>query len=120
MAREILELAEEQFQKKRDEEGGATPTHLRITPPSRMYCLSHFSYILIIDKGSISLSKNPDHHANTKHIALRYHFIRHHVGKRNVRMEYINTTAMAADILTKALPREQHETTAAMLGMVAV
>jgi hypothetical protein len=50
MAREILELAEEQFQKKRDEEGGATPTHLRITPPSRMYCLSHFSYILIINR----------------------------------------------------------------------
>jgi hypothetical protein len=71
-------------------------------------------------QGSISLTKNPEHHANTKHIALRYHFIRHHVGKRNIRLEYISTKAMAADVLTKALPREQHEATAAMLGMVAV
>jgi Reverse transcriptase (RNA-dependent DNA polymerase) len=84
------------------------------------YDTAHATTLYSDSQGSISLSKNPDHHANTKHIALRYHFIRHHVGKRNVRLEYINTTAMAADVLTKALPREQHETTAAMLGMVAV
>jgi hypothetical protein len=70
-------------------------------------------------QGSISLSKNPDHHANTKHIALRYHFIRHHVAKRNVHMQHVGTKAMAADVLTKALPRAQHEATSAMLGMIA-
>ena len=83
------------------------------------YDTSHATTLYSDSQGSISLSKNPDHHANTKHIALRYHFIRHHVSKRNIRLEYISTTAMAADVLTKALPREQHEATAAMLGMVA-
>jgi hypothetical protein len=42
MAREILELAEEQFPKKRDEERGATPTHLHITSPSTHVLLDSF------------------------------------------------------------------------------
>jgi hypothetical protein len=71
-------------------------------------------------KGSIALAKNPEHHANTKHIALRYHFIRHHVAERSIHLEYINTTAMAADILTKALSRDKHNSTAALLGMQAI
>ena len=71
-------------------------------------------------KGSIALAKNPEHHANTKHIDLRYHFIRHHVAERSIHLEYINTTAMAADILTKALSRDKHRAAAALLGMEAV
>ena len=84
------------------------------------YNTTHATVLYSDSQGGISLSKNPDHHANSKHIALRHHFIRHHVGKRNIRLEYIKSTAMAADVLTKALPREQHEITAAMFGMVAV
>ena len=74
----------------------------------------------VLYSDSIALAKNPEHHANTKHIALRYHFIRHHVAERSIHLEYINTTAMAADILTKALSRDKHRTAAALLGMEAV
>ena len=66
---------------------------------------------------AVSRLQEPDHHANTKHIDLRYHFIRHHVEKRNVRLEHIHTTAMAADVLTKPLSGEKHIITANLLGM---
>ena len=72
-------------------------------------------------KGCISLSKNPEHYANTKHIDLRYHFIRDHVvNKRTVHLQYINTTAMAADVLTKALSRDRHQAAVELLGMQAI
>ena len=72
-------------------------------------------------KGSISLSKNPEHHANTKHIDLRYHFIRDHVAnQRTIHLQYINTTAMTADVLTKALSRDKHRAALELLGMQAI
>jgi hypothetical protein len=72
-------------------------------------------------KGCISLSKNPEHHSNTKHIDLRYHFIRDHViTKKTIHLQYINTTAMTADVLTKALSRDRHQTAVQLLGMQAI
>ena len=72
-------------------------------------------------KGCISLSKNPEHHANTKHIDLRYHFIRDHVvNKRSIHLQYINTTAMTADVFTKALSRDRHQAALELLGMQAI
>ena len=73
------------------------------------------------NKGCISLSKNPEHHANTKHIDLRYHFIRDHIAdKRTIHLQYINTTAMTADVFTKALSRERHQAALELLGMQAI
>jgi hypothetical protein len=68
-------------------------------------------------KGSIALAKNPDHHSLTKHIDMKYHFIRLHIVERAIRLEYLNTSVMAADLLTKALPRHRHESTAGLLGV---
>ena len=50
-----------------------------------------------------------DHAGNfgrTKHIDVRYHFVRERIQQRNVRMDYIPTSKNVADIFTKALPRE--------------
>jgi hypothetical protein len=42
-------------------------------------------------------------HARTKHIAIRYHFIRQEVDKDNVCFDYIETSKQAADGVTKPL-----------------
>ena len=50
-----------------------------------------------------------DHAGNfqrTKHIDVRYHFVRERIQKGSVRVDYVPTSENVADIFTKALPRE--------------
>jgi transposase InsO family protein len=71
------------------------------------------------NQGSIALSKNPDSHRRTKHIDVRFHLIREHVKKRTVVLQYVSTSEMPADALTKSLPPHKHRHCAALLGMGA-
>ena len=56
------------------------------------------------NQGTIALTKNPKNHSRTKHIDIKYHFVRGTVEKKDVRLVYCPTEKMVADILTKALP----------------
>jgi hypothetical protein len=50
-----------------------------------------------------------DHAGNfsrTKHIDVRYHFVRERVERGDIRVDYVSTDEQVADIFTKALPRE--------------
>jgi hypothetical protein len=60
------------------------------------------------NKSTICLSKNPEFHSRTKHIDIRYHFIKEKITEKIIKIEYIPTDQMLADILTKALPRIKH------------
>jgi hypothetical protein len=53
----------------------------------------------------IKLSENPVFHDRSKHIKIRYHFIRDYVQKGAVELQYISTEEQIVDILTKALGR---------------
>ncbi|TPX54919.1 hypothetical protein PhCBS80983_g05689 [Powellomyces hirtus] len=55
------------------------------------------------NQSCISPAMNPVHHARTKHIDIRHHFIRDHVDKE-IHLEYLPTADMVADSLTKTLP----------------
>jgi hypothetical protein len=59
-------------------------------------------------QGSIALSKNPEHHARSKHIDIRHHFVREQVAAGTVALQYVSTNDMIADVLTKALSKMQH------------
>jgi len=52
---------------------------------------------------AINISKNPVQHSRTKHIDIRYHFIRDLVDSKQVVLEYVATENQLADIFTKAL-----------------
>ena len=52
---------------------------------------------------AINLSKNPLHHARTKHIDIRHHFLRDNISKEIISLEFINSENQLADILTKPL-----------------
>jgi hypothetical protein len=43
---------------------------------------------------------------NTKHIAIRYHFLRDHQQKGDIEIAYINTKEQLADIFTKPLDEQ--------------
>jgi hypothetical protein len=58
---------------------------------------------------TISISKNPVMHSKTKHIPIKYHFLREQVAEKNIRVEYVGTKEQVADIFTKPLPWEDFE-----------
>ncbi|XP_065628616.1 secreted RxLR effector protein 161-like [Quercus suber] len=58
---------------------------------------------------AINLSKNPVQHSKSKHIEIRYHFIRDLVEERTVYLEFINTKNQKADIFTKPLDGPKFE-----------
>nr|GEV04944.1 copia protein [Tanacetum cinerariifolium] len=66
----------------------------------------HFDNILIYcdSKSTIAISCNPVQHSRTKHIAVRYHFIKEHVEKGTIELYFVKTDYQLADIFTKALP----------------
>jgi hypothetical protein len=59
---------------------------------------------LICDSTSaISVAKNLILHYRTKHIEVRYHFLRDNVEKGNIHLIHVPTEKQLVDILTKSL-----------------
>jgi hypothetical protein len=55
------------------------------------------------NQACIAISKNPEKHSRTKHIEVKYHFIRDLVSTNRVKLQYCSTEDQHADILTKPL-----------------
>uniref|UniRef100_H3GB69 Reverse transcriptase Ty1/copia-type domain-containing protein n=1 Tax=Phytophthora ramorum TaxID=164328 RepID=H3GB69_PHYRM len=71
------------------------------------------------NQGCIALAKNPAYHSRTKHIDLKYHFLREKVEDKVIVLEYKPTDEMIADGFTKALARPKHRQFLVGLGMDA-
>ncbi|XP_066354384.1 uncharacterized mitochondrial protein AtMg00810-like [Miscanthus floridulus] len=59
------------------------------------------------NQSAIALSRNRVFHDRSKHIDVRFHYIRECVEENRVQLQSIGTLEQLADILTKALGREQ-------------
>lgn len=66
---------------------------------------------------AIRLVKNPEFHRRTKHIDVRYHFIREKFNDDLFKLEHISTDEMIADIFTKALPKIRFEYLRTLMGI---
>ena len=74
--------------------------------------------VLYLDnKSAIDLAKNPVFHGRSKHIDIRYHFIRECVKKGEIIVIHIGTDMQKADVLTKALSVIKFEKMCKLLGM---
>jgi hypothetical protein len=72
------------------------------------------------NQSAIALAKEHQYHARTKHIDVRYHFIRWIVEEGKIHLIYCPTDEMVADTLTKALPSAKVKHFATALGLVTV
>nr|GEX83951.1 copia protein [Tanacetum cinerariifolium] len=79
----------------------------------------HFKKIPIYydSKSAIAISRNPVQHSRTKHITVRYHFIKEHVEKGTIELYFVKTDYQLADIFTKALPADRFNYLVCRLGM---
>nr|GEV66223.1 hypothetical protein [Tanacetum cinerariifolium] len=79
----------------------------------------HFNKIPIYydSKSTIAISCNLVQHSRTKHIAVRYHFIKEHVEKGTIELYFVKTDYELADLFTKALPANRFNYLVRRLGM---
>nr|GEV04808.1 retrovirus-related Pol polyprotein from transposon TNT 1-94 [Tanacetum cinerariifolium] len=66
---------------------------------------------------SIAISCNPVHHSYTKHIDVRYYFIKEKVEKGIIELFFVGTEYQLAGLFTKPLPEERFKYHVRRLGM---
>lgn len=72
------------------------------------------------NQGALALTDNPEYHRRTKHIDIRYHWLRERKERGLFILEYVPTKHMAADGLTKPLPAPAFKSFIKMLGLDSV
>lgn len=72
------------------------------------------------NQGAIFLAQDPVFHARSKHIDIRYHYVREVLRDKNdIELRYVPTASMLADVLTKPLSSVKHNKCLDGLGVKA-
>nr|GEU54399.1 retrovirus-related Pol polyprotein from transposon TNT 1-94 [Tanacetum cinerariifolium] len=79
----------------------------------------HFTKIPIYcdSKSAIAISCNPVQHLRTKHITVRYYFIKEYIENGAIELYFVKTDYQLADLFTKALPVDMFNYLVDCLGM---
>ena len=80
-----------------------------VLDPTTLYC---------DNQSAIALAKDHQYHARTKHIDIRFHFVRWAIDEGKLKMTYCPTGEMLADAFTKALPSTKVKHFASAMGLV--
>jgi hypothetical protein len=70
------------------------------------------------NQSCVKLSENPVFHDRSKHIEIKYHYIRDMVQRKEVHVQYLPTHEQIADIFTKPLAKTKFEYFRERLGLV--
>eukprot|EP00253_Pinus_taeda_P025015 PITA_25015 len=73
--------------------------------------------VLCDSQSAIHLATNPAYHSRTKHIDVRYHFLRHVINGGKVALQKVHTRENCADIFTKPVTLEKMRWCLASLGL---
>lgn len=73
--------------------------------------------LCIDNRSAIDLAKNPVFHGRSKHIDIRFHFIRGCVERGEVILKHVSSHEQRADVLTKALTTIKFEKLRKLLGV---
>ncbi|GKB46999.1 hypothetical protein Tco_0897752 [Tanacetum coccineum] len=68
-------------------------------------------------QSAIAISCNPVQHSCTKHINVRYHFIKEQVERGIIELYFVRTENQLADLFTKSLQQDRFEYLVRRLGM---
>ena len=69
------------------------------------------------NKSAIEISKNLVQHGRSKHIDMKYYFLRDYVKQKVVKLQYCNTEEQVPDIFTKALSVDRFRRLRTVLGV---
>jgi Reverse transcriptase (RNA-dependent DNA polymerase) len=69
------------------------------------------------NEGCINIAKNPQEFKRTRHIQVKYHFVREHVKTKAIEIKYVHTKLQLADMLTKGLNGNKLQANCKSLGL---
>ena len=73
--------------------------------------------IMCENSSAVSISKNPVFHGGTKHIKIKFHFIREVQQSNEVLLVQCSSESQLGDIFTKSLPKERFEDLRQRIGV---
>ncbi|CAN0898839.1 Retrovirus-related Pol polyprotein from transposon TNT 1-94 [Linum grandiflorum] len=80
--------------------------------------LKQSEYVVFCDSQSaMDLSKNTMYHSRTKHIDVRYHWLRDVIEEQMMKLKKVHTDKNCADVLTKVVPGSKVELCSKLAGM---
>jgi hypothetical protein len=71
----------------------------------------------IDNTSTISFANNSSTTKRSKHMDIRFHYVREEVSNQHIKTAYCHTRYMIADILTKPLPRSRYDELRKLLGV---
>ena len=81
------------------------------------YPVQQASTLKMDNQSAITVSKNPEHHGRMKHLDLRFNWLRDKV--EHGMIDFIPTTEMIADSLTKCIPAPKVRFCREQMGILA-
>jgi hypothetical protein len=69
------------------------------------------------NQAALSIAQNQQYHTATKHIAIKWHWIREVIESGDIQVKHMSTRDMTADIFTKGLERIKHMHHVERLGL---
>jgi hypothetical protein len=81
--------------------------------------LDNLSSVVVYEDnlGALKLAANPTFHNRSKHIDIKYHFIRDAVKEKILSLSHVSSAEMVVDDLTKGLPGSRHQRCVRELGL---
>ena len=77
--------------------------------------------VLRVDnKSAIALIKNPVLHGQSKHIQMKYHFVRESTEDGLINVEFIRSEEQLSDILTKPLGKTKFHELRSKIGLIEI
>ncbi|XP_062191325.1 secreted RxLR effector protein 161-like [Phragmites australis] len=73
--------------------------------------------LMVDNKSALALMKNHVHHDRSKHIDVKFHFIRECCDRKLIDVEFVGTELQLGDVLTKALGRVRFQELRHKIGM---
>ena len=73
--------------------------------------------LYVDNKATISLIKNPILHDKSKHIEIRFHYIRECAVRGFIKIDFIQTEEQLGDIFTKSLARVRFKELRSKIGV---
>ena len=90
-------------------EGGQEAKWIKTLLDSLNFSLLDQITLSVHNQSAIALSNNPMYQQRTRHIAVKYHWIRELLDAGIARTQYVSTNNQLANLCTKALGQKKHE-----------
>ncbi|KAG5872508.1 hypothetical protein JTB14_010483 [Gonioctena quinquepunctata] len=80
--------------------------------------LKHVPILQVDNSAAVRLAQNPEFHRRTKHISIKYFFIREKISEEKLGVQQIPTEEQIADMMTKSLPRPRLQVLCNQIGLM--